>query len=71
MFNSKKYDIDTTQHANLHQPTVNLMKYQKGVYCLGVQVLNILLSYIKIESDNANNLNWFYRNFYMKIPFIL
>ena len=31
---------------------VNLTKYQKGVYYLGVKVLNMLPSYIKIESDN-------------------
>ena len=31
---------------------VNLTKYQEGVYCLGVKVFNMLLSCIKIESDN-------------------
>jgi len=27
---------------------VNLTKYQKGVYCLGVKVFNMLPSYIKV-----------------------
>ena len=32
----------TRQHANYHQPSVNLTKYQKGVYYLGVKVFNML-----------------------------
>jgi len=31
---------------------VNLTKYQKGVYYVGVKVFNKLPTYIKIESDN-------------------
>jgi len=31
---------------------VNLTKYQKGVYYLGVKVFNMLPTYVKIESDN-------------------
>jgi len=52
MVNSMTYHIDTRQHANFHQPSMNLTKYQKAVYCLGVQEFNMLPSYIKIESDN-------------------
>jgi len=33
--------------------SVNVTKYQKGVYCLGVKVFNILPSYIKTEFDNC------------------
>jgi len=44
------YHIDTTQHANFHQPSVKLTEYQKGVFYLGVKVFNMLPSYIKIES---------------------
>jgi len=36
LVNSEKYHIDTRQHAYFHQPSVNLTKYQKRVYCLGV-----------------------------------
>jgi hypothetical protein len=50
--NSEIYQIETRQHANLHQPTVNLTKYQKGVYCMGIKVYNAPTSYIKIESNN-------------------
>jgi hypothetical protein len=45
--NSEIYQIETRQHANLHQPTVNLIKYQKGVYCMHIKVYNALPSYIK------------------------
>ena len=34
--NSEIYHIDSRQHANFHQPSVNLTRYQKGVYYSGV-----------------------------------
>jgi len=52
LVNSEIYQIDTRQHANFHQPSVNLIKYQTGVHYLGVKVFNMLPSYIKIDSDN-------------------
>jgi hypothetical protein len=35
-----------------NSPSVNMAKYNKGVYCLGVKVFNMLPSYIKTELDN-------------------
>jgi len=52
LINSEVYHIDTRQHANFHQPFVNLTKYQKEVYYLGVKVFNKLPTYINIQSDN-------------------
>jgi len=52
LVNSEIYHTDTRQHASLHQPSVNVSKYQKGVHCLGVKVFNMLPSHIKTESDN-------------------
>jgi len=52
LVNSEIHYIDTRQHANFHQPSVNMPKYQKGVCCLGVKVFNVLPSYIKTEFDN-------------------
>jgi len=52
LINSEICHINTRQHVNLHQPSVNVTKYQKGVYCLGVKVSNMLPPYIKTESDN-------------------
>jgi len=52
LVNSEVYHIDTRQHANFHQPSVNLTKYQKEVYYIGVKVFNMLPTYIKTKSDN-------------------
>jgi len=52
--NSETHEINTRQHANLHHPSVNVTKYQKGVHCIGVKVLNMLLFCMKAESDNPN-----------------
>jgi hypothetical protein len=38
--NSEIHHINTRQHANAHQPSVNVAKCQKGVYYLGVKVFN-------------------------------
>jgi hypothetical protein len=51
LVNSEINHINTRQHANFHQPSVNVAKYQKGVYYLGVKVLNAL-PYIKTEFNN-------------------
>ena len=48
MASSEIYHTDTRQHANFHQPSMNLTKYQKG---LGVKVFNMLPS--DKESDNT------------------
>jgi len=71
LVSSEIYDIDTRQHANFHQPSVSLTKYQTGAYYLGVKVFNKLPTYIKIESDNPKKFNLVSKNFYMKIPFTL
>ena len=52
LVNSEVYHIDTRQHANFHQPSVNLTKYEKRVYHLVVKVFYKLPTCIKIESDN-------------------
>ena len=65
------YQTDTRQHANFHQPSLNVTKYQKGVYCLGVKVFNILPSCIKTEFDNPKKFKAVLQKFYMKIPCIL
>jgi hypothetical protein len=52
--NSEIYHFNTRQHANFHQSSVNVAKFQKGVSNLGAKVLNMLPSYIKRESDKPN-----------------
>jgi len=70
LVSSEIYHIDTRQYANFHKPFVNLTKYQKRVYYLGVKVFNMLPSYIKIEYDNSKKFKFVLRNFYMQILFI-
>jgi len=52
LVNSEIYHTGTRQHANFHHPSVNVTKYQKGVYCVGVKVLNMLPSHIKTDFDD-------------------
>jgi len=54
--NSEIHQINTRVHADLHQPSVNATKYQKGVHCIGVKVFNMLPFYIKAEADNPKKL---------------
>ena len=48
---------------------MNLNKYQKGVYCLGVEVFNMLSSYIRMESDNPNKFKLILQKFLYKNSF--
>jgi hypothetical protein len=50
--NSQIYHINTRQQANLHLRSVNVTKYQKGVYFLGIKVFNALPSHIKTEFND-------------------
>jgi hypothetical protein len=68
--NSEVHHINTRRHVNFHHPSVNVAKYQKGVYYLGVKVFNALPFDIKTELIILRNLKWFYKNFYMKNLFI-
>jgi hypothetical protein len=46
--NSEIYRINTGhQQNNLHKPSVNLKKYQKGIYYLGTKFYNNLPQHIK------------------------
>jgi hypothetical protein len=71
LVNSEIYHIDTRQHANLHQSSVNMTKYQKGVYYLGVKVFNMLPSYIKTEFDNPKKFKAILQNFLWKFLLFL
>jgi len=51
--NSEMHQIDIRQHANLHQPSVNVTKYQKANHCIDVKVFNMLPFYIKAEVDKT------------------
>ena len=63
LVNSEIHHINTRQQVNFHQPSVNVAKYQKGVYYLGILCASFWYK-------NLRNLKWFYKNFYMKNPCI-
>jgi len=69
LVNSQIHHIDTRQHANLYQPSVNVTKYQKVVYCLGVKVFNMLPSYMKTEFDNPTKFKVILQKFLYKNSF--
>jgi hypothetical protein len=52
MEDSEVHHINTRQHADFHQHSVNVAKYQKGVYYLGIKVFNALPFDIKTEFNN-------------------
>jgi len=52
LVNSEIHHINTRQHANFYQPSVNVAKYQKVAYYVGVKVFNVLPSDIKSEFNN-------------------
>jgi hypothetical protein len=54
LVNSEIHHLNTRQHANFHQSSVNVVKYQKGVYYLGVKVFNVFPSDMKTEFNNPN-----------------
>jgi hypothetical protein len=60
--NSEVHDLNTRQHYNLHQPLSNLVKYQKGVYYVGM-VFNSLPSHIKHKSDNYGEFKLILKHF--------
>ena len=49
------HTVDTTQHANLHQPISNLTKYQNGIYYSGEGVYNNLPPHIKDITHDPKN----------------
>jgi hypothetical protein len=72
LVNSEIHHIDTRQQANFRQPSVNMAKYQKRLYYLGVNVFNMLPSYIKTEFENPKKFKvvlqkFLYKNFFCSL----
>ena len=61
--NSDIHHFDTRQHANFHQPSVNVTKFQKGVSNLGAKVFNMLPSNKKMESVKPKKFKMALQNF--------
>jgi hypothetical protein len=54
--NSQVHTINTRHGSDLHPPSINLTKYQKGVYCSGIKIFNDL-------PQNIKNLSWNVKKF--------
>jgi len=54
--NTQIHSVHTRFKANLHPPTVNLTKFQKGVYYSGIKIVNNIPHNIK---DLANQITLF------------
>jgi len=69
LVNSEIHHIDTRQHANFHQPSVNIARYLKGVYYLDVKMFSMLPSYVKTEFDNPKKFKVVLQKFLYENPF--
>jgi len=63
MVSCEIYHGGTRQHANFHQSSVNLTKYQKEVHYLGAFVFNMFPSYIKTGSGNPKKFKFIVQKF--------
>ena len=59
----KFHNLCTRRHHNFHQPSVNLKKYQTGVYYMGIKTFNSLPSYLKKEFTNPTKFVTLAKNF--------
>ena len=63
LLNSELYQIHTRQHANIHQPSANVIGYHKCVYYLGVRLFNMFHYNIKKVSGNTKKFKVFLQKF--------
>jgi len=61
--NNEFHNLCTWQHHNFHQPSVNLKKYQAGVYYMGIKIFNSPPAYIKKEFTNSTKFVSLAKNF--------
>jgi hypothetical protein len=61
--NSEIHNINTRQHANLHQPAPNLTGFKHGIYYSGVKIYNNLPPHIKQLSDDPRTIELKLKNF--------
>jgi len=61
--NSDICHINARQKCNFHQSSSNLSLYQKGVYSVGIKVMNHLPQSIKNLSDNPKQFKSALKNY--------
>jgi len=68
-FNIELHKINTRQKQDLHVPSVNLTKVQKGVYYSGITLFNSLPFGIKKVTHNTNKFKHVLKKFLIKNSF--
>jgi len=68
-FNTEQHRVNTRHKLDLHVPSANLPKVQKGVYYSGVTLFNALPLGIKKLSHNTNKFKHELKNFLLKNSF--
>jgi len=68
-FNNELHKINTCHRLDLHVPSVNLTKTQKGIYCSGVTLFNALPLDIKKVAHNTNKFKHVLKKFLLKNSF--
>ena len=63
--NFEVHTINTRRRSDLHPPSINLTKYQKGVYYSGTEIFNHLPQNIKNLSWNVNKFKLAVKSFLM------
>jgi len=69
--NIELHKINTRHKLDLHVPSVNLTKVQKGVYYSGITLFNSLPLGIKTVAHNTNKFKHELKKFLIKTRFIL
>jgi hypothetical protein len=67
--NAELHKINTQQKRDLHIPSVNLTKVQKGVYYSGVTLFNSLPFSVKEAAHNTIKFKHELKKFLLKNPF--
>jgi hypothetical protein len=61
--NSEIHNINARQHTDLHQPALNLTRYEQCIYYSGVKIYNNLPPHIKQLLDNPTTFELKLKNF--------
>jgi len=69
--NNDVHNINTRIQHNFHIPSVNLKKYQTGVFYMGIRIFNSLPAYIKNEFTNSSKFISLVKNFLYENSFYL
>jgi hypothetical protein len=72
VINNEIYTINTRLNlTNLHLPSINLSKYKRGAYCMGVEIFNHLPWDKRVLLYDLNKFKLVTNNLFLREPFYL